>query len=89
MDYLQSTMHTLVFDILISWKWHGTNHKKCCQFNATLTGRVMDENCNFLCPKLIIVERRVNSLAPGRCVSSFKSLSFKFIIQDINLGIPC
>ena len=25
--YLKSTMEALVFDILICWKWLGTNHK--------------------------------------------------------------
>ena len=28
MEYLESTMETVVFDILICWKWLGTNHKQ-------------------------------------------------------------
>ena len=28
MEYLEITMETLVFDILVCWKWLGTNHKQ-------------------------------------------------------------
>ena len=45
MEYLVSTMVILVFDILISWKWLGTNLKPELWLNATLTCSVMDEKC--------------------------------------------
>ena len=41
-EYLESTMETLVFDILVCLQWLGTNHT-FCDFNVTLTCSVMDE----------------------------------------------
>ena len=45
--HLESTTETLVFDILIYWKWPGTNHKQVLDFNATLTFSAVDEICNL------------------------------------------
>ena len=50
-------METLVFDILICWKWLGTNHKQIVRFNATLTCSIMDDKCNLQCRKLKIHSR--------------------------------
>ena len=43
MDYLESTMESLVCDILVCWKWLGTT-TKCYNFSAILTCSAMDEN---------------------------------------------
>ena len=34
--HLERTMETVVYGILINWKWLGTNHKLKVVFNATL-----------------------------------------------------
>ena len=47
---LESTMETLVLDILICWKWPHTN--KYYYVNATLKCSVMDEKCDFQCPNV-------------------------------------
>ena len=44
MEYLESTMETLVFGILMCWKWLGSNHREVFWFNATLTCSVLNEN---------------------------------------------
>ena len=46
--YLESTMKTLVFDILIFWKWLVTNHKEYCYFNTTLTCKKWNVQCPIL-----------------------------------------
>ena len=45
MEYPESTMETLVFDILICWKWLGTN--RYYDFNAILTYTAMDGKMQF------------------------------------------
>ena len=54
--YLESTMETPVFDILICWKWLGTNitTNKYYDFDATHTCSVKDDKCNLQCPTLKI-----------------------------------
>ena len=45
MGNLESILITLVFDILIYWKWIDTNHEQIiCDLNATLTCNGIDEN---------------------------------------------
>ena len=44
MEYLECTIETLVFDILISWNILVPTTKKYCDINATLACIGMDEN---------------------------------------------
>ena len=43
MEYVESAMETLVFDILVCWKWLGANTKQVLWLYATLPRSVMDE----------------------------------------------
>ena len=49
MDYLDNTLETLVYDILICWKWFGTNRNTHCDINVAFTCCVMDEKYNLQC----------------------------------------
>ena len=47
MEYLESTMKSLVFDILLCSKWLDTNQNKSGDFNQTHTGNVIGEKMQF------------------------------------------
>ena len=50
MEYLERTMETLVFYVLVRWKWLGTNRKQVLLLNATLTCSFMDcESMEIMC----------------------------------------
>ena len=52
MEYRESTMETLVFDILGRWKWLGANQNKYCDFSAAISWCVTEDKYNLWCPKL-------------------------------------
>ena len=50
-----NTMEMLMFDLLICWKYPGTNHRqKCCDVNAIPMCSVMEWNVYLQCLKLKI-----------------------------------
>ena len=50
--YLENTMKTLVFDILICWNGLAQAANKYYNFHVTHAWCVMDGKCNLQCPKL-------------------------------------
>ena len=53
-EYLESTMLTLIYDILICYNGLVRTTNKYSAFNTTLVCSVMDKQCNLLCPKVNI-----------------------------------
>ena len=82
MDYLESTVATLFFDILICGEWLGTNHRQV--FNATLTGSVMDGKCNLQFSKL-----NIQNIIYGNVSFLILSISFltTFMAYILTLGM--
>ena len=67
MEYLEGTMETLVFDILICWKCLGIKHKQVLLLNAALMCSVMGAKYNFESTKFKIhnrLFRKVSFLTP-------------------------
>ena len=68
-EYLENTIETPVFDILIWWKWLGTNHKQTLWLECNSGVYCLGKKIILQCPKLKIDNRMY------RNVSFVKTLS--------------
>ena len=69
-EYVESTMETFAYDILIRLNYLGTTTNKCCYYNATLTWSELGEKSNLRPPQFKINNRQCGS------VSFFTPLKF-------------
>ena len=60
MEYLESSIETLVYDILFAFEWLGINHKQAFYCNATFTQSVMVDKCNLQSPEFKIQKGNIS-----------------------------